>query len=203
MDWTQPGTLIKLLYPEAIWRIPNQEHAIFLTFDDGPEPTVTPWVLDLLEQYKVKASFFCIGKNVLKHQALYQRLIQAGHAIGNHSFEHEKGWITPYSAYLKSVEDCQHLVHSHLFRPPYGKLSYKQFFALRKKYKIVMWDVLTYDYNQAITAKDSLAKSLKKTRNGSIVVFHDSIKAFSKLKEMLPNYIEQCLAKGFVFKTLK
>jgi len=203
MNWTQPNFFIRLIYQGALWRINTKEKKLFLTFDDGPIPTVTDWVLDFLREQNIKASFFCIGKNVKNNPEIFKRIIKEGHAIGNHSFNHENGWLTSYTKYLNSISQCADLVETKLFRPPYGKLSFRQFFTLRKQYKIVLWDVLTYDYDQSISPETSLTNSILKTRSGSIIIFHDSLKAFKKMKEMLPIYVQDCLKKGYQFDTLE
>jgi peptidoglycan/xylan/chitin deacetylase (PgdA/CDA1 family) len=203
MNWTQPNIFIRLIYQGALWRINTKEKKLYLTFDDGPIPTVTDWVLDFLREQNIKASFFCIGKNVKNNPEIFKRIIKEGHAIGNHSFNHENGWLTSYTKYLNSISQCADLVETKLFRPPYGKLSFRQFFTLRKQYKIVLWDVLTYDYDQSISPETSLTNSILKTRSGSIIIFHDSLKAFKKMKEMLPIYVQDCLKKGYQFDTLE
>lgn len=202
MNWIQPNGLQRMIYPDALWRMDAGEKNIYLTFDDGPTPDVTEWVLATLETWHAKATFFCIGKNVVSNEALFQKVKLAGHSIGNHTFSHEKGWTCELTTYLKSAEACQQLVSSDYFRPPYGKMSIAQYLKLRKRYKIVMWDVLTYDYDQTVPATYSLNQSISKTRNGSIVVFHDSVKSFPKLKKMLPLYLHHFTQMGFVFKAL-
>lgn len=191
-----------MVYPDALWRMDTGEKVIYLTFDDGPTPEVTEWVLSTLETWHAKATFFCIGKNVVSDQALFQKVKSAGHTIGNHTFAHEKGWNCELFDYLDSTAACQQLVSSDYFRPPYGKMTIAQYLKLRKQYRIVMWDVLTYDYDQTVSASYSLNQSISKTRNGSIVVFHDSMKAFAKLKKMLPIYLDHFTQEGFEFKAL-
>jgi peptidoglycan/xylan/chitin deacetylase (PgdA/CDA1 family) len=202
MDWTQPNIFMRLIYPGALWRINNKKKKLYLTFDDGPIPEVTDWVLDYLKQHKIKATFFCIGKNVKNNPEIFIRIIKEGHAVGNHTFNHENGWITSYTEYLNSISQCAEIVKTKLFRPPYGKLSFRQFLTLKKQYKIVLWDVLTYDYDSKIKPEESLKSSIQKTRSGSIIIFHDSLKAFNKMKEMLPIYVQDCLKKGYQFDRL-
>ena len=191
------------LYPTLIWRIPTKEKEIFLTFDDGPVPGPTEFVLTTLRLYNIKATFFSIGDNVMKHPEIYQRILKEGHVIGNHTFNHIKGWSHTDSEYLANVEKCDQAlgIQSHHFRPPYGRIKKSQI-KLLAHYKIIMWDVLTSDYSKSISPERCLAGSIAATRPGSIVVFHDSLKAERNVKYALPRYIDYFLSKGFTFKTI-
>lgn len=199
---------IQRLFKNQIWNIKNDENTVYLTFDDGPIPYVTEEILKILEQEKVKATFFCIGDNIKKHPDIFLKIIQAKHAIGNHTFNHLKGWNTKLQVYVSNVDLCQQEleqlnINSRLFRPPYGKISIKQSRFLRKKgYKIIMWDVLSKDYDSKINAQKCFDNVVKNTSSGSIIVFHDSLKAQQNVLKSLPKVIQALKAKGFTFKKL-
>ncbi len=198
--------LLKALFPKnALYRIPLEKKTIYLTFDDGPIPEITEWVLDILEQKKINATFFCIGENIKKHPKIFERILNLNHIVGNHTFNHLKGWSTNAEVYKGNTLLCQNYLPpaTYLFRPPYGRITGKQAKLLQeKKYKIVMWDVLSGDFEKSVSPQTCLQKCIKYTENGSIVVFHDSIKASKNLKYTLPKYIDFCLNEGFEFKTL-
>lgn len=196
------------LYPNLIWRILTTDKELFLTFDDGPIPGPTDFVLETLKKYSCKATFFCIGDNVRKHPAIFNKVVQGGHAIGNHTFNHLKGWSTPLLKYVEnvkqfdnqlSIDNCK--LKIELFRPPYGRITQKQINAL-SEYKIIMWDVLTVDYSKNVSQESCLKNSIRATRPGSIIVFHDSLKAERNMTYALPRFIEHFLEQGFVFKAL-
>lgn len=203
MQQVRPPYLVRKLYRSLVWRIPTVEKKVYLTFDDGPIPDVTPWVLEMLEQYKAKATFFCIGENVEKHPTIYQQIINGGHAVGNHTFNHLKGWKTTNVNYYNNIEKCAGLVSSNLFRPPYGQIKKSQIKDLKSYYSIIMWDVLSYDFDQSISPGKCLSNVLRYTREGSIIVFHDSLKAQSNLKYTLPKLLEHLCLKGFTLKVLE
>jgi peptidoglycan-N-acetylglucosamine deacetylase len=212
--------LLRFFFPNLLWRVPTESKQIYLTFDDGPVPGPTEFVLDQLNRCNAKATFFCIGDNVFKYPSIFSRIVNEGHAIGNHTFNHLKGWGTSTEKYVANVELCDReisrqytekvaqsltdyrLPKTNLFRPPYGRIRSKQIHTLESKYKIVMWDVLTSDYNQALSPENCLKGSLRATRPGSIVVFHDSLKAEKNLRYVLPRFLEQKMQEGFVFKAL-
>lgn len=198
----RPPYLLKKLYSQGVWRKSKEEKKIYLTFDDGPVPEVTPWVLDILKSNAIEATFFCVGENVEKHKDVYQRILREKHAVGNHSYNHINGWKTPLFDYLKNVEKCAKQVRSTLFRPPYGRIRKKQQRALEQRYTIVMWDVLTGDYDPNTSPQQCLRNAVKNTRNGSIIVFHDSVKAKQNLEYALPRFIEEAKASGYVFAKL-
>lgn len=207
--WTKTPKAIKALFQNLIWEIPNKNNCVYLTFDDGPIPEVTEWVLDVLKKEKIKATFFCIGDNIQKHPTIYQRILNEGHQTGNHTFNHLNGWKTKTSNYIENFKLCEteHLKlnteHSLLFRPPYGKITLRQSKKIQKLgYKIVMWDVLSYDFNPKVTAEKCKENVLKNTSSGSIIVFHDSLKAEKTLKEVLPEIIRELKRKGFAFDVL-
>ena len=203
MLFPRPPFLLRLLTSGSVnWKVPGRDKCIYLTFDDGPIPEVTPWVLETLSSYDVKATFFCVGDNVNRHGDIYQQVLAAGHRIGNHSFHHLKGWSTPKESYLQDVEKAHQLIDSNLFRPPHGQLTIPLIRSLRKGYSIVMWSVLSYDFNTSLTPETCLAILLKHTRPGDIVVFHDSLKAEPRVKYALPLFLKHFQSKGFEFRSL-
>lgn len=198
----RPPFLFRRLYPGALWRMNIKEKIIYLTFDDGPVPGVTPAALAVLKQFGVKATFFCVGNNVKKHPEIFQQIIAEGHTIGNHTFDHLDGWNVNSNVYLKNIQECAELVLSKLFRPPYGRMRPKQRKSISRHYKIVLWDVLAYDFEQQLTGEECLQIALNYSREGSIVVFHDSEKAKERMLYALPKFIEEMKAKGFQFSAL-
>ncbi len=199
----QPPYMYRMLYPETIWRIPRKNKTVYLTFDDGPVPEVTPWVLNILDHYNIKATFFCVGDNVARHKELYQEVLNRGHLTGNHTQNHIQGMKFRTRNYLKNVEAANTLINSPLFRPPHGHMRFRQKVALQKAgYHIIMWDVVSRDYSKNLTPYEVVEIVKRYTRNGSIIVFHDSIKAQRNLKEALPKVIEWLLAEGYAIKRL-
>lgn len=194
--------LLRQVYPGALWKVSTAEKKIYLTFDDGPVPGVTPAALSILKEAGVPATFFCVGNNVQKHPEIFRQVLAAGHSTGNHTFNHADGWKTTRQAYLRDVQQCAEQFSSPLFRPPYGRMRRSQFSAIRRKYKVVMWDVLTCDFDPALSREDVLAIALRLSRPGSIVVFHDSEKAKEKMLWALPKYIEEMKARGYSFGVL-
>ncbi|MFL5765075.1 MAG: polysaccharide deacetylase family protein [Bacteroidia bacterium] len=199
----RPTYLLRQIYPGALWRMPAGEKKIYLTFDDGPVPEITPGVLDVLKAENVKATFFCVGENVEKHTEIYHRLISEGHAVGNHTYNHLNGWKTHGHQYVRNVLKCAGLVDSKLFRPPYGRAKKSQMAVLSSQYKIVMWDVLTYDYDKNTTPEQCLKNANEHVRNGSVIVFHDSLKARRNMEYALPRFISFAREKGFEFGLLE
>ncbi|NQX98848.1 MAG: polysaccharide deacetylase family protein [Flavobacteriales bacterium] len=196
-------TIIKKYYPQLVWDIPNNNNKIYLTFDDGPIPEITDWVLDLLAEYNIKATFFCIGDNVEKYPIIYQRILDENHVVGNHTFNHVNGWKTKDEIYFENIEKCFKQVNSTLFRPPYGRIKKSQLKELSKKYSIIMWDVLSGDFDAKTTPEKCYSNVIKNTQTGSVIVFHDSVKAIENLKYALPKSIEYLLEQGFFFDVLK
>ncbi len=172
---------------------------VYLTFDDGPIPGLTEWIAEYLGKYNIKATFFCVGDNVVKNPAIYKQLQNAGHALGNHTHNHLKGFYTGNETYFENVERCNEVMKTNLFRPPYGQLKFSQQRVLAKQYKLIMWDILTYDYSSSVTPDKCVKNAVEKTRPGSIIVFHDNIKAEKNVTYALPKTIEQLVDKGFEF----
>ncbi|HEY0668738.1 MAG TPA: polysaccharide deacetylase family protein [Sphingobacteriaceae bacterium] len=197
-----PPFWLKWLYPSLIWNKSRNEKAIYLTFDDGPIPVVTPFVLNTLKKFDATATFFCIGDNVKKHPDIYKQVLQDGHSVGNHTFNHLKGWKTGNADYLSNIEKCRELVDSNLFRPPYGRGTRSQYSILNSQYSIVMWDVLSWDFHENLSPEKCLKKVIRNTRNGSVVVFHDSLKAYPRLEYALPLALQHWQEKGYTFKGL-
>jgi peptidoglycan-N-acetylglucosamine deacetylase len=195
--------LIQSLIPNYTWSIPTDEKVMYLTFDDGPIPEVTPWVLETLKKFNAKATFFCVGDNVNKNPSIFQQVLSEGHAIGNHTFSHINGWNSDNIPYFHDVRHCAKLVKSSLFRPPYGRLTPKQTQFLTRHYDIVMWDVLSGDFDQNISKEDCLKNVVSAAKRGSIIVFHDSLKAAERMMYALPRVLEYFAAKGYRFESLK
>ena len=181
--------IIKPLASSFIWDIPHVVNEVFITFDDGPIPEVTPYVLDILAEYNAKATFFCVGANAEKNPELLERLLREGHAIGNHTWEHENGWKTAQFGYLRSVMQADEVLNSSLFRPPYGRITKQQADALKKRFSLIMWDVLSGDFDTNISPAQCLKNVTENTRPGSIIVFHDSIKAKDNVLSVLPDFL--------------
>ena len=201
----QPPILYRALFPNAIWRIPvPNKKTVYLTFDDGPIPEVTPWVLDVLDKYSIKATFFCVGDNVRKYGHIYEDLLNRGHAVGNHTFHHLQGWQNKPLTFLNNTHQAKELIHSNLFRPPHGHMIFPQPALLKKKgYKIIMWDVVTRDYSRYMNPQQVLENVKRYTRDGSIIVFHDSLKAEVNMKYALPKAIEWLIEHGYTFELVK
>tara|TARA_R110002020_G_scaffold68309_1_gene178996 strand:+ start:12309 stop:12923 length:615 start_codon:yes stop_codon:yes gene_type:complete len=195
---------IQRLYPERIWAFSHEKASVFLTFDDGPIPEVTPWVLDELKKHNTKATFFSIGENVKKHPEIFERILSEGHSVGNHTFNHLKGSKTETSKYIENTLLAEKLIHSKLFRPPYGKITSKQAKILQiKGFKIVMWDVISYDYDSTVSEEKCLQNVLKNIKPGSIIVFHDSLKAEKNLRYVLPKVLEIIVKKGWLCNSIQ
>jgi peptidoglycan/xylan/chitin deacetylase (PgdA/CDA1 family) len=195
--------LVQRLLPGFTWYIPTREKVLYLSFDDGPIPEVTPWVLDTLHSAGAKATFFCVGENVQRNPGIFQRIIEEGHAVGNHTHQHLNGWKTDTSIYLQNVKTCAERVPGTLFRPPYGRLRSDQARAIRESYRIIMWDVLSGDFDRSIRPEKCLENILQHTRPGSIVVLHDSLKAEPNLRYALPALLEYFLEKNWAFRSLE
>jgi peptidoglycan/xylan/chitin deacetylase (PgdA/CDA1 family) len=204
---------LKFIFRNWIWCFSSKEKVLYLTFDDGPTPEITEWTIQELKKYNAKATFFCIGKNIAEHPNIFQKIIEEKHSVGNHTNNHLNGWKTKTEDYLQNIEDAEKyfeenqkskIKNQKLFRPPYGRLTLKQSRKIRKKgYKIVMWDVLSADFDPAVSNEKCLENVIRNIQNGSIIVFHDSVKASEKLHFVLPQLLEYYSAKGFDFNSIE
>lgn len=215
--------LMRALYPNFIWRIPTEKKEIFLTFDDGPIPEITEFVLEELDKYKAKATFFCIGGNIEKYPDIFQKVVYQQHTIGNHTFNHVRGWDSEDEYYVDNFRKCENIIveqslksdvenggienrkskiDKRKFRPPFGRIKRSQAKEILKTHEIVMWDVLTGDYDQSLSKESVLSKALQHTEQGSIVLFHDSIKASKNMMYALPKFLEYFSERGYIFKSL-
>jgi peptidoglycan/xylan/chitin deacetylase (PgdA/CDA1 family) len=204
MLWYQSiPTWFQNFFPNLIWQIPDpNEKVVYLTFDDGPHPEISIWVANELEKRNLKATFFCVGNNAQKFPDTYAEIVKRGHRVGNHTMRHLKGWQTQDELYIEDVKECSQYVQSNIFRPPYGRIKTKQVRKLKDNFKIVMWSLLSCDFEKNLNCHAALKGLKKKTKNGSIVVFHDSTKAEKNLKKMLPEYLDYLTQNGFSCKTL-
>ncbi|MBT8394507.1 MAG: polysaccharide deacetylase family protein [Bacteroidia bacterium] len=205
--------IAKKLFSNYIWEIPSDSKTLYLTFDDGPTPEITDWTLSKLKEYKAKATFFCVGNNIAKHPDLFENILHSGHKIGNHTYNHLKGWRTSTKNYLSDINKTQHLIDlimkikvdnaPLLFRPPYGQIRPKQGKALNELgFKVVMWNVLSFDWNKEVSKESCLENVLSNAKEGSIVVFHDSIKAEKNMRYALPKVLDHYSKIGFDFKSI-
>ena len=196
----QPPQFIRRLYPRACWRMDSSERAVYLTFDDGPIPEVTPWVLDVLDKYRIKATFFMVGDNVRKHPDEFKMVVERGHRIGNHTYNHLKGMAVHTDHYVANIDKADCYLSTNLFRPPHGLMRLRQYRALCERYHIIMWDLVTRDYNPKLNGRQILRKVQRYARPGSIITFHDSLRATHNLYYALPRAIEWLLSEGYEFK---
>lgn len=199
----QIPNILRLLYRRALWRGDKNEKVIYLTIDDGPTTLNTEWILDLLDKHGVKATFFCIGRNVEAHPELYNMILEHGHKTGLHGYDHKRGLYSDTDAFYADIEHASQFIKSNLFRPPHGNISPRQLRKLSKRYTVVLWDVITRDYNRDLSGDDVLDIAIKYSRNGSIVVFHDSEKAMNNMRYALPKAIEHWIKEGYSFKLIK
>ena len=193
---------IKLMWRTPVWRINPSEKVIYLTFDDGPNPEVTPRVLDILDEFEAKATFFCVGENVLKYPKIFQEVKHRGHAVGNHTFNHVKGTEKTVKVYVDNVGKAHEYIHSKLFRPPHGRITLSQVNKLKADFKIIMWDFITYDFDRQVTSTEILKEVKIRSRNGSVVIFHDSLKARKNVLEALPEALRYWKKEGYEVKAL-
>ena len=211
---------LRKLYPGALWRVNSDEHAVYLTFDDGPIPEVTPWVLRLLEQYGIKATFFMVGDNIRKHPGVFRQVVEQGHRIGNHTFNHIRGFENTFKSYQSNTDRAQqfmweacgdlpaqaleHALQPLLFRPPHGHMTWGQYLMLKRHYRIVMWDLVTRDYSKKLRGPQVLANVMRYARNGSIITFHDSLKSWNNgnLAYALPRSLDFLKEEGYEFRLL-
>lgn len=193
---------VQALFPGFIWKMSGNHKVLYLTFDDGPIPEVTPWVMDTLRQFEAKATFFCVGDNVRKYPEIFEALQDEGHSVGNHTHNHLSGWSTENITYFHNIRHCARLVPSNLFRPPYGKMKPSQVQFLQRHYRIVMWDVLSGDFDREITPQACSQNVINNAGPGSIIVFHDSLKAENNLRYALPRVLEHFHQQGYTFSGL-
>ena len=206
--WFKTPEIVQKLFSDLTWRIQTKQKTIFLTFDDGPVSDFTPWVLDTLKTYQAKATFFCVGENVKRNPDIYQKIREEDHVIGNHTQNHLQGWKTSTADYIENILKAETQLkepgRAKLFRPPHGKIKPGQVHKLKKKgYQIIMWDVLSGDFDQSLSKERCLQATLKNIQNGSIVVFHDSSKSFKNLSYVLPRVLEHFSKRGFEFKGIE
>jgi len=195
-------SFLRRLYPQAVWRKETDKKNIYLTFDDGPIPEVTPWVLDVLNHFGIKATFFCVGDNVHKYPDIFERMKVEGHAVGNHTFNHIPGSQWDYETFIDNVDLADRYIGSRFFRPPHGHLTFEQYKRLKERYQIVMWDLITRDYNATLHPEKVLNIVKKYARNGSLIVFHDSLKAEKNMRYAMPRAVEWLLKEGYEFEIL-
>lgn len=191
-----------MLFPEGVWRITKKKHTVYLTFDDGPIPEVTPWVLDTLDHYGIKATFFCVGENVSRNPELFEEVKRRGHSVGNHTYNHLQGAHTSTTSYLKNIMKADGLIRSNLFRPPHGLLRWKQARIIKTHFSIIMYDLVSRDYSKKLTGEQVFGNVKRYARKGSIIVFHDSLKAEKNLRYALPKSIEWLLEHGYSFEKI-
>ena len=196
----QPSKWLRWLYPKALWRMDENDHSVYITFDDGPIPESTPFLLKTLRDFDVKATFFVVGDNVRKYPDLYQQIVDEGHRVGNHTFNHIGGARHSIRTYEKNVQQCDELIHSDLFRPPHGWMRPTQYHRYKNKYRIVMWDLVTRDYSKLLSPYDVVRNIHRYARNGSIITFHDSLKSIDKLYFALPESLRFLKSQGYKFK---
>ena len=193
---------LKSSFPSLVWSKTSVEKTLYLTFDDGPTSEITEWVLDILKKYKAKATFFLVGENVLRNPTIVQKIIADNHKVGNHTFNHLNGWKTKTSTYLQNVELCKNVLKTELFRPPYGRIKNTQLKQLKEDYEIIMWDILSGDFDAKISPEKCAENVIRNAEKGSIIVFHDSEKAAKNLKVALPKVLNHFSELGFKFKAL-
>lgn len=194
--------LFESLFPNYVWKVKTNKKIIYLTFDDGPIPEITPWVLDLLDHYEAKGTFFCVGENISKNPGVFNSILSQGHSVGNHTYNHVNGWKTPNETYLGNFKKSERVHKTKLFRPPYGRIKKKAAEQILDTHQIIMWSVLTKDYSQTTSPEKCLERAIKQTKSGSIVLFHDSLKAEKNLRYALPKFLEYFSKKGYTFEAL-
>lgn len=195
----KPISILSLFFKGLTWTLPNTENKIYLTFDDGPIPEVTPWVLDVLKAKGIKATFFCVGANVQKHPDIYARILEEGHGVGNHTQNHLSGWKAANDVYFQEIDEAAQYIDSNLFRPPYGRISPAQYRQIKDRYRVIMWDTLSKDYDASLSSEQVYQNATSGVKSGSILVFHDSLKAECHLRDVLERVIDELLGRNFVF----
>lgn len=202
MDFFKPPKIARSLFSDLVFSIPNSNEAIYLTFDDGPHPESTPKILSLLDQFNAKATFFCLGKNVAQYPELFQEILDKGHAVGNHSYNHPNGLHTQTQVYIENVNKAGEFIQSNWFRPPYGKIRPKQVKALKDNYRIALWSLNAMDYDPKLDISKMVKQLKHHTQSGSIILFHDSLKAITNTEKILPEYLDFLVQSGFRLKVL-
>ena len=200
--WVKTPLLIQFLIPNVTWRKKSLQKVIFLTFDDGPIPMVTPAILEILNKFNAKATFFCVGENVVRNKSIFDKILAEGHSVGNHTFNHLNGRLIKTQEYINNVAQCAKYVNSKLFRPPFGRLRWSQMRFLKKHYDLIYWDVLSWDFDSNVTKEKCLKNVLENTKSGSIVLFHDSIKSETRILYTLPRVLEHFSELGYTFEKL-
>ena len=201
--FVKPPKIVRLFYPNLVWKKQEETKKLWLTFDDGPHPDITPWILSVLNTEQVKATFFLVGRQMEEFPELVSEIKKAGHLIANHSYSHKNGWVTGNKTYFQDIERCQKLMpENKLYRPPYGKLNFNQIHKLKKDYKLILWDVLSMDFSKSITTSRIKNNVLNNVENGSIIVFHNNQKSFNNLKPVLKETITELKKKGYTFSTI-
>ena len=200
--WVKTPLLIQFLIPNVTWRKKSLQKVIFLTFDDGPIPMVTPAILEILNKFNAKATFFCVGENVVRNKNIFDKILAEGHSVGNHTFNHLNGRLIKTQEYINNVAQCAKYVNSKLFRPPFGRLRWSQMRFLKKHYDLIYWDVLSWDFDSNVTKEKCLKNVLENTKSGSIVLFHDSIKSEKRILYTLPRVLEHFSELGYTFEKL-
>lgn len=202
MYFVQSPFFLRWMYPKVVWNKSRKDKILYLTFDDGPIPEITPWILDTLANYNVKATFFCVGENIIKHPEIFDRILKEGHQVGNHTYNHLRGWDYSDEKYLENVYKCQKLTNTTLFRPPYARAKKSQLKVLHKDFEIIYWDVLSGDFDLNLSPANCYKNIINHTRNGSIIVLHDNIKAIPRVEYVLPKMLAHFIERGYVFNTL-
>jgi peptidoglycan/xylan/chitin deacetylase (PgdA/CDA1 family) len=202
MYFIKTPEILKRIYPNQTWSYPTSEKKIYLTFDDGPTPNITGWVLEQLKTYRAKATFFLVGQNAERYPQIVSAIRREGHSIGNHTYRHLNGWMIATKPYMKDILKCNELLQSKLFRPPYGRIKRTQTRMMMNRYRVIMWDVLSGDFDPAITGKKCLQNVIENTKPGSIVVFHDSMKAADRLQYALPRMLEHFSSRNYSFEKI-
>ena len=199
MNWVKPPFYSDKIFKNFVWNIPNNNNKVYLTFDDGPTEGITEKVLSILDKYNIKATFFCLGRNIDRYKTLFENIIKKGHSVGNHTYSHLNGWKTENKEYFNDIEYASTIIKNKIFRPPYGKIKPSQYKKLKHNYKLIMWDVLTGDYNHKLTGETCYLNIVKNVKSGSVIVFHDSDKAHKNLFYSLPKAIEYLQKQGYKF----
>jgi len=202
MYFIKTPEILKRIYPSQTWSYPVSDKKLYLTFDDGPTPNITEWVLEELKKYSARATFFLVGQNAERHPEIVAQIKKEGHAIGNHTYQHVNGWMSPPKSYMKDVLKANEILHTKLFRPPYGRITRSQTRMMMRKYRVIMWDVLSGDFDRTITGKRCLKNVIENTVPGSIIVFHDSMKAADRLQYVLPKTLEYFSKQNYTFEKI-